>query len=275
MNKALISSQAFGWYAAITLAASFAFPGYMASHNLPLPWAWLGCLVLQVVFCLIVGLGINCRVAGMFIDNRNRVSLSKFQTTAWTILILSALVTTVFARLAHNVSGAMEITLNPELLAVMGISVTSLVASPLILSVKSGQNAAPGQVEATQARLGDDEHASTGKVYARETPAKASWLDMLRGEEVSNAASPDLGKVQQFLITVILLVGYGGALWAMFSTPFPAGKEPWMAQLPDFGEKMVWLLGISHGGYLAYKAAPHSGSQNAQDTKTVSDGAVG
>src|SRR5688500_17736621 len=40
---------------------------------------WAACAVLIVAFMVTVGLAINGRPAGLIIDNRNRVSLSKFQ----------------------------------------------------------------------------------------------------------------------------------------------------------------------------------------------------
>lgn len=257
----------------LVLVALFAVPGWMAGHDISPRWAWLVCAGFQVVFCIVVGTGINGRPAGLIIDNRNRVSLSKFQMVAWTILILSAQISAVFARLASGVPSAVEIDIPPQLFAVMGISVTSLVASPLILNAKSGQDAGDGQAEATQTRLGDAGHASIGKVYARDDPGQASWLDMFRGDEVSNAASPDIGKLQKFLITIVLLVGYGGAIWTMFAASHGgSGLSP----LPDFGEKMVWLLAASHGGYLAYKAAPHGGSESvASAAPPPADDALG
>jgi hypothetical protein len=37
----------------------------------------------------------------------------------------------------------------------------------------------------------------------------------------------------------------------------PDNKTTWLNALPNVSDGMSWLLGISHAGYLAYKAAPH------------------
>lgn len=249
----------------LAVVAIFAIPAVLPGlANLPLEWAWLLSAAAIIVFCGIIGLAINNRPAGLIIDNRNRVSLSKFQATAWSILILSALITSIFARLHFGVADPADVGLTNQLLAVMGISATSMVASPLILSGKAGETPAPGQEASTAAKLGDDMDAlaSAGKVYARQNPADAQWLDMFRGEEVGNAGSPDLSKVQQFLITIVVLTVYGAAIWASFVPP-PTGKSDWLSSLPAFSDTMVWLIGISHAGYLAYKAAPHGASGDA------------
>src|SRR4051794_33065279 len=64
----------------------------------------------RVIACLItaacmiglialIGSGMNGRPAGVLIDSRNRVSLSKLQATSWTIVVLSGLATIFAAKL--------------------------------------------------------------------------------------------------------------------------------------------------------------------------------
>jgi hypothetical protein len=227
--------------------------------------AWLLSLAGMTAFAVVVGVAINRRPAGLVIDNRNRVSLSKLQALAWTLMVLSALTTAVIFRIRLGFADPVAITLPQELLAAMGISAVSLVAAPVVLSLKSTEDAAPGQAAATAAKLddGDSGHA-VGKVYARTEAADASWLDLFRGDETGNAASPDLSKMQQFLITVVVLAVYASGLWKAFAGPEYVTDEsnaaPFFAAFPALSTSMVWLIGISHAGYLAYKAAPHSAS---------------
>ena len=75
---------------------------------------------------------------------------------------------------------------------------------------------------------------------------------MLRGDEVGNADSPDLSKVQQLFISLLLVGIYGVAVINTL-----AGSEK-ITELPPLHEKFVWLMAISHASYLAYKAAPHT-----------------
>jgi hypothetical protein len=265
-----------GWASFLALTLAFLVPAIAPSYGVGLAVPWAASVVLLIAFCVALGVAINERPAGMIIDNRNRVSLSKLQAAAWSILVLSAVITAVFARIRWKYADPVGIGLPGDLLAVMGISATTLVAAPVILSLKAGQSPPAGQEALTAAKLGDDVTAlaSTGKVYARADASAAQWLDLFRGEEVSNAASPDLSKVQQFLITVVVLAVYAAALWSLFEAPEVYGpKGAWLADLPPFSEKMLWLIGISHAGYLAYKAAPHGGSAAASGP--AADDAVG
>lgn len=219
-------------------------------------WAWAGVLILLVLFCAAVGLAINGRPGGLLIDERNRVSLSRFQASAWTLLVLSALLTAALARARDGAAVPLAVTIPGDLLVAMGISAASFVSSPMLLSLKMGGAAPSDLATRTAARLGDRpaDLAPQGQLYCRCDPSGARWLDMLRGEETGNADAPDLSKVQQFLVTVIVLGLYGAGLWRVFSAA--AGTDALQA-LPDFSPNMLWLIGLSHAGYLAYKAAPH------------------
>jgi len=231
------------------------------------PWgrveAWVVTMVAMVVFMAAIGDAMQHRPAGILIDNRNRVSLSKLQAVAWTVLVLSGLTVMVAAKLKggsfdfdknHHPLLILRdpISIDNTLLAVMGISATSLTLTPAILSIK--KNA-----------LGNS------AVFSRDPLANAEWLDIFRGDDSSNADTPDLSKIQQFLVSLIVIVGYGFMLanalgWGvkLVGQAYPA-----LIEFPDMGPDMVWLLGISHAGYLTYKAVPH-GSGN-DDANSASD----
>lgn len=230
---------------------------------------WLGTAALLVAFLILLGVAINKRPAGILIDNRNRVSLSKFQAAVWTVVILSALITSAAARIAAGPNltaaiGVLAFNIPPELLGVMGIALTSLVATPALLNNKTGGAQASAQtVNNAAQRTGRDPAMMTtaGSVVGWLHPSCAQWMDMFRGDEDSNFGAPDLSKVQQFLITLTLVGVYGAAIWAGYTVPDPKtgmkflqGTAVW---LPGLDSNFIWLLGISHAGYLAYKAAPH------------------
>jgi hypothetical protein len=224
--------------------------------------AWAAALLLILAFTIFTGYAINSQPAGLLIDNRNRVSLSKFQALCWTILVVSALATVAAARIAHGGLDAADIDIPGELLAALGISATSLVATPALLSLKSGGTPPTAQeVAKTADKLDMDSFQinPTGRVFSRLRADGARWLDMFRGEDVSNAGSPDLSKIQQFLLTLILLGVYAAALLQMFldagpGNPLLFGRT---ARLPSLSPNFIWLMGISHASYLAYKAVPH------------------
>jgi hypothetical protein len=227
-------------------------------------WALLVTAVALIAQLALIGSTINNRPAGILIDNRNRVSLSKLQAVAWTVLMLSGLVAAVGWNLHTGEPNPLGIEIATDLLVAMGISATSFVATPALLSLKAKEepterdllNAAAAQPAKA---VGDITNA--GKVFGRTSMEDASWVDLFRGDEVSNVDSPDLSKVQQFLVTLILLGVYASALWAQFAG---LGAKV-ITELPKFSDQFVWLMGISHAGYLAYKAAPHGRTAPTED----------
>ncbi|THD57135.1 MAG: hypothetical protein E8A12_13885 [Phenylobacterium sp.] len=223
-------------------------------------FTFLGVLVLLAAEFAVIGWAINDRPIGAFIDNRNRLSLSKLQAGAWTAVVLAGLATAA----AYNalVPGtnyssltALNVVIPGELLLAMGISATSLVATPSLLSLKASETPLASSVTTAQAKLPGS--SNNGKLTTRSSAADASWSDLVTGDEVGNAGSPDLGKIQQALITLLLLGCYTGYVYEMFvHTSGPIGT------LPVIDKSFVWLMGISHASYLAYKAAPHTQTES-------------
>jgi uncharacterized RDD family membrane protein YckC len=215
-------------------------------------------MALMLVEFMLLGWLINKRPAGAFIDNRNRISLSKLQAAGWTVVVLSGFATAA----AYNIATAMyedtsitalAIVIPGELLIAMGISATSLVATPALLTMKSEQpEASEAKMDAARDKLGN-EIQQNGKLLIRNSSTDASWSDLVTGEEVGNAGSPDLGKIQQAAITMLLLGCYIAYVYADL-----AGSQETIRSLPTLDKSFVWLLGISHASYLAYKAAPHT-----------------
>jgi hypothetical protein len=56
---------------------------------------------------------------------------------------------------------------------------------------------------------------AVGVLTVNPDPAQASWLDMLRAEEVGNVGRVDIGKIQALFFTTILLTVYGAAVAAL------------------------------------------------------------
>lgn len=205
-----------------------------------------------------VGVVTANRPDGVIVDNRNRVSLSKFQMTLWTILVVAMMVTLFIMRLIElGPADALDFTTPPELVVAMGIAVTSVTGAPLVLSMKS--NADSG-ADLTQAAAGQgiplaDARAS-GSVFGKSERRLAHWRDMFLGDDVANAGAPDLSKVQQFLISVALVAMYG----VTFAYAMAAGA----LGFPELHDQFLWLLGVSHAGYLAYKAVPHGTGERSE-----------
>ena len=182
------------------------------------------------------------------------MSLARLQIAGWTVLVLSA----VFVAAAWNVSSGsgspLNIVIPYELLIAMGISATTLVASPAVLSLKASQDPSQADLESAGGKLNIADTAdipNNGQVMGNVSVADASYIDLFTGDDVSNFDSPDIGKIQQFLITLLLLSVYGAAVVSSF---IGAGAR---YSLPAIDNGFIWLLGVSNASYLAYKAAPH------------------
>ena len=243
-----------------------AIDGHSGIYGSYFPLApYLGNIAFLVLLLAGIGRATNGYYLGVIIDNRNRVSLSKLQAVMWTVLVFAAFATVVAMRLhTPDIGNAMAIDIPSNLLAAMGISATSLVATPAILTMKT---ASPTSANAD----------------IRPKDEKARLLDLFTGDDDTNYDSPDLSKIQQALIT-LLVVGFYGVLighWLASGTGTTTEPGPLATKgaiLPDFESHVAWLLGISSAGYLGYKAAPHGtpgeGVGRAADKQAAADQAT-
>jgi hypothetical protein len=222
-------------------------------------WTWVVALILLGVFAAVAGQGITGLWRGLLIDERNKISLARLQLTLWTIVVLSGFLTAALSNLAAQQPTPLAISVPSELWLLMGISTTSLVASPLIKSTKRSKEANEEEKGRTFALLAkqmavekiDDTVANRGQLVINRHPEDAQWADMFRGEETGNAAH--LEKIQMFYFTIVLVLAYAVALGTAF-----ASSDARIGELPAVDSSMVALLGISHAGYLTHKAIPHS-----------------
>lgn len=238
-------------------------PG-VAEGGIGVAQAWAVNAGLAVIFMALVGYAIVGRPAGILIDVRNRISLSRLQAAGWSVLMLSALVTMAAARLIAGTRDALSIAIPPDLLIAMGISATSLAVAPALLSLKAVSPPPPNANAATvAANTGRATAAATpvGNRMGWATPADAHWIDIFAGEGQDDGDKVDLSKVQQFLVSLLLLTVYTVAIWKLFNgSAYLADKvaegAKTAATLPEMSEPFVWFMGISHLGYLGAKALP-------------------
>lgn len=235
---------------------------------------FFGSMLALVAMMFSVGVAITEQRMGVLWSARNAYSLSRLQVVLWTMLVLSALAAVAACR-AHGLfaaadtagmTTALNIEIPNELLLVMGISVASGAAAPAILSLKAqAAPVLPQQVNAAAARVGDAVGA-VGHVLVRPDRRPPLIKDLFQGDEVAKAGTVDMGKLQQAIVTLILWGAYLGMLVELFASGASsnAGKSAGSTALPPMAENFVYLLGISHAGYLAYKAAPSSTSADAK-----------
>lgn len=222
--------------------------------------AWVTVLGFLIAFSMICGAAITGRMAGVLIDSRNVMSLSRLQLLSWTLIILSAFLTVALLQVfAGDGCPEIAVTVQPEIWALLGISTTTLLASPLLLEIKAAQtpDAEDLKLNITNLeKLGDTEETlgNKGLVVINKDIAKARFSDIFTGEEVGNAAHIDIARLQMLLFTVVSIVVYAfkiGELMQFF-------KQGCNWSFPVLDRNMIVLIGISHGGYLMAKAAPQS-----------------
>jgi hypothetical protein len=218
---------------------------------------WILILTLMTGFAVVAGHGMTGYWRGILVDNRNRMSLARLQLLAWTLVVLSAIVTAGLTNEAFGASSPLGIEIPQELWVLLGMSTVSAVAAPAVLRQKSQKAAHETELEKTveQKQISDggkvDKQLST-LILCNETPADARWSDLLKGDESGDAATVDLGKLQMFFFTFVLVLGYAVAIARLFD------RTGAVSSLPIVDSSVNTLLGISHTGYLANKVVTHS-----------------
>jgi hypothetical protein len=221
---------------------------------------WLSILGLLGSFAVVAGHGVTGLWLGLLIDTRNKVSLSRLQMTLWTILILSGFLAAVIVNIDNGQTEPLAIAIPAELWLLMGISTASLVGSPLIMGIKKGRPANEDEknralIQLAHQAVNPAQVAIRGQLIVNQQAEAARIADLFQGSETGNAGKVDLGKLQMFFFTLILLFAYGTALAALFN-----GAASKIVALPAMDAGMLALLAISHTGYLVNKALPHSES---------------
>jgi hypothetical protein len=273
---------------------------------LPPKRSWFIVMGLLWAFFLLLGIIISKRPLGILVNEQNVMSLSRFQTVLWTIIVISAFLVLGIARIKNGVladeegsqlGDPLNITIGNQLLALLGISAAALVGSPLVAATKKGKTPDPTAVQATAdemirtgnvpestkpplsattAASADGEslaepaapatpdstqlaaeisNNASGTLYKNPSVGDASFTDIFEGNEVSNTAHVDLGKVQMFFFTVIVAIAYVAALWDVLSQGAIYDAN---FAFPVLSDGMVALLGISNASYLAAKGVNHT-----------------
>ncbi len=99
--------------------------------------------------------------------------------------------------------------------------------------------------------------ASQGLLHKNSDPSEASWVDLFRGEEISNWRQVDMSKVQMLFFTVVVIAAYSAALSAMLRDVTTLRTAASLS-FPEFSPTLNALLAISHGTYLSVKTIDQS-----------------
>jgi hypothetical protein len=144
--------------------------------------------------------------------------------------------------LSDNPTTPLSVQIPSEVWLLLGISTTSLVASPLIKS------------------------QSHDKVVKNQSATEAKISDFFRGEQAGDYMQLDLGKVQMFFFTVIVISAYAIALASMFITRELSA----ITSLPALDSGVIAMLGVSHAGYLTNKAVSKEGGEASASSQHAS-----
>ncbi len=173
--------------------------------------------------------------SAILIDVRERYSLNRMQLVMWTVLILSTFLGLLFSNLVSDPGKALSIP--SQLLGLMGISVTSATVSGAVKDYKNstrGQNIAGGQ--------------GFMKIYNPQTLDGDPKIQMPTFAQVFLEEEGTLGgskivsvtKFQNFVFTLAL-----GAVYIVLAVKTQG--------YPVLDEKVLWLIGVSHAGYIGGK----------------------
>ena len=285
--------------------------GLLCPQWIGLCWTWTIIAIFMLLILCVIGLSLGKGFCGALIDPMtNTMSLSRLQILLWTFVILSAFITIVLARTADSSGNRegykcrakdqtpcaepMNIKIPPLLWALMGISITSAIGSPMIKAGKAQKTAEHDEASKravdeanklkppvpstnppvrlatyaavwekraelpTNAKLKEQVNATEplGAIVRKDSWEKAMLSDMFTGEEVSTFGYINIAKVQNLLFTVVAVAAYTAALLGLMAENNNSIAD--LISFPNVPEGLVAIIGISHGGYLADKAITHS-----------------
>jgi hypothetical protein len=256
---------------------------------------WVLIAILMIAFVAVIGRTISGRWTGILIDERKVMSLSRFQIVIWTVIIVSAYFAIASARIYAGVPDPLAIEIDWRLWALLGISSTSLVGTPLILDSKkrkvidkdkeaknlkgiasrlktkesnpenatrenashsNPQEPTSGNTEDSKSLYGAKDNVE-GIVFVNKEVEEAKFSDIFEGDEAGNESRVDVSKVQMFFFTIISALSYGVLLFNMLATTNIREIE----SLPPLSEGLIALLTISHGTYLTNKTIDHTATE--------------
>lgn len=167
-----------------------------------------------------------------------------------------------------------EVAIPQELWLAMGISIASLVGTPLLLSAKRAPDPDPElqrktleNAPAAGVKNATNDPRTDGLLLTKRCPSDAGFADMFRGDEIANGLHLDLAKIQMAFFTLALLVTYSTQVYQLFSeTP-----RTLIASLPTLSQGFVALLFLSHTGYLSSKAVTRTPTDTGKPVSPSTD----
>jgi hypothetical protein len=266
-------SQVKRWLAGLTVASA----GQAFSLRMPM----LVMMAALVLLALSAGLGVLGRPLGLFIDGRNRMSLTRIQFAVWLVVLVGALATYALfnvgfwgeelnrirealavlteaaktdqklAGLSERLSNILEFLpkMDTALWGLIGITGGATVASSLL--TQTSANPGQGGTIVPTRRV---------RVVANRAPKDAALADLVYGETEEDYGVVDATRVQTIAITGVLVALYanlvfeaGERIGGLSVADAVNGGTQVLASMPPAAGTFLWLLGLSHGTLLAGK----------------------
>jgi len=221
-------------------------------------YAWLIELLVFIFLFVVLGFGYKGYWFGMLVDGRNKISLSRLQMVAWTILFVATFFVIYIWNIGHppkaGLTAALNLTVPDAVWVLMGLAGLSAAGTPLILSAKSPPDSGGTQPPAPA----DPSKFIDGVVAKRRSQARPEWSDIVLGDDAANCEAIDVSKVQQLFLSLVAVVVYGYAIAQTMMLAAPRTGAVAIDALPGMTSGFLTLIAASHASYLAYKAVSHS-----------------
>jgi hypothetical protein len=239
MPKGLQPHYQFGLTVLLIVVINIAVGLMTKGEEVATGWAllpWLITVALLIVCFTIIGrLPPIVDWRGVLIDQRNKMSLSRFQLVLWSISVFSAIITYGVLNAVWGRSSPLALSIPKELWILLGISTTAFVAAPIVLGTK-------------------------GSSLDTNPPGQHAWRDIFYGDDTGNADQVDFSKVQQFFFTLVLVAVYAVSIGSTLISAIPFSST---LTFPPIDAGFIGIMAVSQTAYIAYKAIP----QNNTDAK--------
>lgn len=264
------------WFAKRTVADA----GQAFSLRIPILLMMLSLVLLAIA----VGLGVLGRAFGLFIDKRNRMSLTRIQSAVWLVILMGGLAAyalynvgfwaedlnrirgglayladagadrTLVTRWAETLSKLVDYLpkMDAALWALIGIAGGTTIISSLIVQ--------PGTPTTPSGETRPMLPARRTRVLSNKDPKDANLSDLVYGETAEDEGVVDSTRVQAVAVTGVLAAIYvnlvleaGEAIGGLTAAEAVRAGAQVFAEMPPVGVTFLTLLGVSHGALLGGK----------------------
>ncbi|WP_186293996.1 hypothetical protein [Bradyrhizobium guangdongense] len=264
------------WLAKWTVSDS----GYAFSLRMPILLA----MASIIMMALAAGLGVMGRPLGLFIDKRNRMSLTRVQFAIWLVILMGPLAAYALFNVGfwaesldriqqgaayatnaakqqpelklweNKLSGLLDFTPSMEttLWALLGISGGTTILSSFITQ--------PGPTSAAPGGATPVLPPRRTRILTKDDPKDAALADLVYGETEEDDGVVDSTRVQTIVITGVLAAIYvslaleaAERIGGLSATGALAEARQVFSSMPPVSATFLWLLGLSHATLLGGK----------------------